>query len=136
LLHVGIAGAGRSSGLEPPQLVVGSVAVYEDLLPTAGLAPREVGPDERLRRAVHGALPEAVSCRIGTTGRVGGVSECPVEAMEGFAVLRAAELAGLPAVELRAISNLVDDERANWRIEEALAALAAAIPRLRAGISL
>jgi len=32
-----------------------------------------------------------------------------VESMEGFAVLRAAELAGVPAVEVRGISNLVGD---------------------------
>ena len=76
------------------------------------------------------ALPDAVLLPIGTTGWVGGGSECPVEAMEGFAVLRAAELAGVPAVELRAVSNFVDDARADWRIDEALTALAAAIPRL------
>jgi nucleoside phosphorylase len=51
--------------------------------------------------------------------------------MEGFAVLRAAELAGVPAVEVRAISNDVDEpDRARWRFEDALAALAQALPRL------
>jgi futalosine hydrolase len=134
LLHVGIAGAHVSSNLKPPQLVVGSVAVYEDLRLTTGLAPREVRPDARLLRVAHVALPEAASRAIGTTGRVGGGSECPVEAMEGFAVLRAAELAGVPAVELRAVSNVVDDVRADWRIEEALRELAAAIPRVLAEI--
>lgn len=136
ILHVGIAGAQRSSGLEPPKLVVGSAAVYEDLRLTTELSPREALPDERLRLAVHDALPEAVSLPIGTTGRVGGSSECPVEAMEGFAVLRAAALAGVPAVELRVVSNLVDDARVDWRIEEALAGLAGAIPRVLAALSL
>jgi futalosine hydrolase len=38
-----------------------------------------------------------------------------VEAMEGFAVLRAAQLAGVPAIELRAISNRCGaPERADW----------------------
>ncbi len=32
-----------------------------------------------------------------------------VESMEGFAVLRAAEIAGVPAVEIRGISNVVGD---------------------------
>ncbi len=136
MLHVGIAGAYRTSGLEPPQLVLGSVAIYEDLHLTTGLAPREASPDRGLLQAVNEALPEAVLLPIGTTAQVGGGKECPVEAMEGFAVLRAAALAGVPAVELRAIANLVEDARADWRIEEALAALAGAIPRLVAALSL
>jgi futalosine hydrolase len=41
-----------------------------------------------------------------------------IESMEGFAVLRAAQLAGVPAVEVRGISNVVGD-RANsaWDFE-------------------
>jgi futalosine hydrolase len=51
--------------------------------------------------------------------------------MEGFGVLRAAELAGVPAVEVRAISNLVAErDRARWRFDESLAALTAAVPPL------
>ena len=136
VLHVGIAGAHRASGLQPPQLVLGSVAIYEDLHLTTGLAPREASPDDGLLRAAREAVPEAALLPIGTTGRVGGGAECPVEAMEGFAVLRAAALAGVPAVELRAISNLVEDARADWRIDDALAALAGSIPRLLAVCSL
>jgi len=55
--------------------------------------------------------------------------------MEGFAVLRAAELAGVPAVEVRSVSNLVEDDWADWRIEEALDALAQALPALVDSIS-
>ena len=120
---------------QPPQLVLGSVAIYEDLRLTTGLAPREASPDGALVRAAREALPEAVLLPIGTTARVGGGDECLVEAMEGFAVLRAAALAGVPALELRAISNLVEDARADWRIEEALAALAQALPGLIASIT-
>ena len=36
-----------------------------------------------------------------------------VESMEGFAVLRAAQLAGVPALELRGVSNLVGDRGTN-----------------------
>ncbi len=136
VLQVGIAGAHRASGLEPPQLVLGSVAIYEDLRLTTGLSPREASPDDGLLQAAHTALPDAVLLPIGTTARVGGGSECSVEAMEGFAVLRAAALAGIPAIELRAISNLVEDARGDWRIDDALAALAVAIPRLIAALSL
>ena len=46
-------------------------------------------------------------------------------------MLRAAALAGVPAVELRAISNAVDEpDRSRWRFDDALAALAAAVERL------
>jgi futalosine hydrolase len=36
-----------------------------------------------------------------------------VESMEGFAVLRAARVAGVPAIEIRGISNLVGDRASN-----------------------
>jgi futalosine hydrolase len=127
LLHVGIAGA---RGLEPPQLVIGSEAVYED----AGdgpLVPGRVRPDATLLEHARRALPDAQVLPIGTSARVGGTSGCTVEAMEGFAVLRAAELAGVPALEVRAISNDVDEpDRARWRFDAALAALDDALPRL------
>jgi len=134
VLHVGIAGAHPASGLNPPQLVVGAVAVYEDLSQTTGLSPVEAEPDAELAALVRRVLPEAVVLPIGTTGRVGGSDLCPVEAMEGFAVLRAAALADVPAVEVRAISNLVDDAREDWRIEEALAALDGALASVLASL--
>jgi nucleoside phosphorylase len=55
--------------------------------------------------------------------------------MEGFGVLRACELADVPAVEVRAISNHFEDNRADWKIEQALAALAQALPALVASIT-
>jgi futalosine hydrolase len=94
-----------------------------------------VAPDPRLLDAARSVLPDADVLPIGTTARVGGGNACPVEAMEGFAVLRAAELAGVPAVEVRAISNLVDDRRDDWRLDEALDALGQALPGLLAAIT-
>jgi futalosine hydrolase len=73
---------------------------------------------------------------IGTTARVGGSvlsqgAGCEVEAMEGYAVLRAAALAGVPAVEVRVLSNAVGEpDRAKWRFDEAKDALAGALPAL------
>ena len=127
LLHVGIAGA---RGIPVPQLVIGSEAVYEDAL-VGGLVPERERPDPRLVDAAQRALPEARVLPIGTSARVGGTSSCDVEAMEGFAVLRAARLAGVPAVEVRAVSNEIDEpDRTRWRFDDALAALDAALPRL------
>jgi nucleoside phosphorylase len=131
LLHVGIAGA---RGIPASTLVIGSVAVYEDA--HGPLVPVRVEPDAELLAAAQRALPGAQVLPIGTSARVGGTSACEVEAMEGFAILRAASLAGVPAVEVRAVSNEVDDtDRAQWRFDDALAALAEAIPRLLAELA-
>jgi nucleoside phosphorylase len=129
LLHVGIAGA---RGIPVPQLVIGSEAVYEDAL-AGGLVAERERPDPRLVDAAQRALPEALVLPIGTSARVGGTSSCEVEAMEGFAVLRAARLTGVPAVEVRAVSNEIDEpDRSRWRFDDALDALSAALPRLLA----
>ena len=128
VLHVGIAGARRGCGVVVPALVVGSEAVYSDL--TSQLSKRSVAAAPELVAAARRALPDASVQPIATTARVGGGS-LDVEAMEGFAVLRAAELAGVPAVEVRAIANEIEEpDRASWRFEEAFAAIAAATPRL------
>jgi futalosine hydrolase len=129
LLHVGIAGA---RGVEAPQLVIGSEAVYEDAA-GGGLVPARARPDEALLAAARRALPDAQVLPIGTSARVGGTTGCTIEAMEGFAVLRAAELAGVAAVEVRAVSNRIDEpDRSRWRFDDALAALQDALPRLLA----
>jgi futalosine hydrolase len=129
VLHVGIAGART---LPAPSLVIGSESVYEDAA-RGGLVRERVAPDARLLEAARRALPDAPVLPIGTSARVGGTQACEVEAMEGFAVLRAAELAGVPAVEVRAVSNEIDEpDRERWRFDDALAALAASLPRLLA----
>jgi nucleoside phosphorylase len=134
VLHVGIAGA-RS--LPPPSLVLGSEAIYADVLDPGSKFPRvtTAAPDRALLEAALAELPEAYVLPIATTGRVGGGAVAEVEAMEGFAVLRAAALAGVPALEVRAISNPVGEpDRARWQIDEALSALAASVPKLIAAL--
>ena len=84
-----------------------------------------------LLRAVQRALPDAVTLSIGTSARVGGTVLCDVEAMEGFGVLRAAQLAGVPAIEVRAISNEIEErDRARWHFDAAFAAITAVTPPL------
>lgn len=144
VLHVGIAGARRASGLVPPTLVIGTAAHYTDLAIPASWAPSVLAPDAALVTAARRALPEAVTRAIGTSARVGGTigstigntagrttHDVEVEAMEGFAVLRAAQLAGVPALEVRAISNAIEEtDRARWAFDAAFAAIVAATPRL------
>jgi hypothetical protein len=130
LLQFGIAGA---QTLPPGSLALGSEAVYCDVLDPEARIPRveRVGADAGLLERARRVLPDAHVLPIGTTARVGGGTTCEVEAMEGFGVLRAAAVAGVPALELRAISNLVaDTDRGLWHIEEALDALRAVLPPL------
>jgi nucleoside phosphorylase len=105
--------------------VIGTRAVYRDL--AAAIPVESVAlPDPALVAAARAALPDAAACEIVTTAAVGS-SDGPVEAMEGFAVLRACALARVPAIEVRVISNAVGEpDRSAWDIPGALAALAAA----------
>jgi len=132
VLDVGLAGA---VGVPSGSLVIGSESRYDDLAAEWPVVDR-LEPDARLLAAACAALPGAPLLPIRTSASVGGfrntVSQGQlVEAMEGFGVLRACELAGVPAVELRAISNSPDEgDRARWRFDDAFAALAAALDRL------
>ena len=158
VLHVGLAG-GR--GLEPGTLVVGTQALYADIAAAIPVVSR-IEPDPELLAVVRGALPEALALPIATSAAVGrlrgsepqsrpgaagaanrGVGRLSgsepqsarVEGMEGFAVLRACALAGVPAVELRALSNeLGEEDRSRWDVPLALEALAGALPPVLAAI--
>lgn len=130
ILHVGIAGA---QTLPQASLVLGSEAVYCDVLDPLARIPRveREKPDVGLLATARRVLADAKVLPIGTTGRVGGGAGCEVEAMEGFGVLRAAALADVPALELRAISNPVTEaDRDRWRVDDALDVLRAALPPL------
>jgi nucleoside phosphorylase len=130
VLHVGIAGA---PDLEPLSVVIGTEAVYADIVDPASTMPRveRAHPGRQLVEAARRALPDAHVLPITCSAWVGGGGDCQVEAMEGFSVLRAAELAGVPAVEVRTISNRpADSDRSLWRIEDALARLGEIVPLL------
>jgi futalosine hydrolase len=133
VLHVGVAG-GR--GLALRSLVIGAEAVYCDLSASVRLVDR-VSADSRLVAAAQHVVPAAPVLPIGTSAAVGGADhDVTVEAMEGFAVLRAAVLAGVPAIEMRAISNEIGDaDRSRWQVAEAIEALSRETPALIAQFS-
>jgi futalosine hydrolase len=131
LLHVGIAGARRARGLAPGTLIIGTESYYSDLAIPSHFAPSSLAAPPSLVAALASAVPDAQSMPIGTSARVGGSSACDVEAMEGFAVLRAAQLAGVPAIEVRAISNEIEElDRSRWHFDLAFDAITNATPRL------
>lgn len=133
LLHVGIAGA---RGLAISTAVIGTTSLYCDIAAAIPVVDR-VAPDPRLLAELRAAFPDLPALPIGTSACVGGTGhDLQVEAMEGFGVLRAAELAGVPAVEVRVIANEIDEpDRAKWRFDDALATLSELLPRLVAVVS-
>jgi nucleoside phosphorylase len=135
VLHVGLAGARRGAGVPVGAIVLGTRAIYCDLVAELASLERDLEPDAGLLAALRAALPEAHALPIGTSAAVGGTTGAPVEAMEGFAVLRACAQAGVPAVELRVIANEVEEaDRARWDFRGALAVLADVGPRALAAL--
>jgi futalosine hydrolase len=119
LLHVGIAGARRGGGVPLLATVIGTQAIDCD----GDSEP--IAPDARLLALARRALPEALALPIGTSARVGGTNGVAVEAMEGHAVLSACMDEGVPALEVRVVSNEIEEpDRGLWRFDDALAELA------------
>ncbi len=131
VIHVGVGG---SRGLTPGTVVVGSEAFYCDLGAEIPVVDR-IRADSSLVAEVQAAVPEAVVLPIATSAFVAGSKRIAetfrVEGMEGFGVLRACQLAGVPGVEVRVISNDVGEgNRALWMMRRALDVLDGILPRL------
>lgn len=98
---------------------------------TLGLATHTYYSGQQL---THTAITLLRRCKGITVNRVHGDNRTiattiaridpDTESMEGAAVLYAAQQAGLPAVQIRAISNYVERrDKRNWRIPEAIESL-------------
>jgi futalosine hydrolase len=73
---------------------------------------------------LHGITVARVTSSDATALRLADELGAQVESMEGFAALRAAAIAGVPAVELRGISNRCGDrERSGWNFAAGIAGL-------------
>lgn len=145
VMSVGIAGGFIDVG----RLAIADTIVAADLgaeSPDGFIALDELGfgtatiPVDPSRLAAR--LPKAAVGPILTVSTVTGTATSAAalrarypaavaEAMEGFGVAMAARAWGLPALELRAISNAIGPrDRSAWRIGPALAALAQALQTL------
>ncbi|MET9531018.1 futalosine hydrolase [Streptomyces sp. NPDC006649] len=145
------AGIGGGFHAAPGSLLVADAIVAADLgaeTPDGFVPVTELGfgsvehrPPAALVRAVAdatGATPGTVltaSTVTGTAERAAGLlaahPAAVAEAMEGFGVAEAAAQAGVPVLEIRAVSNAVGPrDRDAWRIGDALAALTAAFGKL------
>ena len=157
VLSVGVAGSlpGLEPALDPGALVIGSESVYheEGLLAPDGFRDMTglgfpLGPFEGNRIPADPDLLESLR-PLGTCGPIATVASCSgtdeaahevrrrtsalVEAMEGAAVLHAALLQGVPAIELRAVSNTTGDrDQQVWDLPAAFDGLATAMPLVEA----
>jgi futalosine hydrolase len=131
VVNAGIAGVFRSRGSVGDAFVVASEALADFgleggaplALPggarlvdridaDAGLVARGVAAGLRIG---HGLTVAQVTTTDATAARLRQRYDADLESMEGFAVLRAAADAGIPAVEVRGISNYVGDRaRSEW----------------------
>lgn len=142
VVSVGIAGG---LGVPVGGLILGTASVAADLgaeapdgflsLEDLGLGSSTVECDADLVERLATRLPDAVRGPVLTVATATGTAAraewlrtrhpaAVAEAMEGFGVATAAARAGVPFVEVRAISNAVGPrDRAAWRIGDALTAL-------------
>jgi futalosine hydrolase len=151
VLSVGLAGALPGSNLQIGDIIAADTCVYaeegiatpdgfHDMAtlgwPLGDFEGNEVpcGPD--LLRRLSDVLP---ICRIATVATCSGTdalaneiasrTHCVAEAMEGAAVVHAARLLEVPAIEIRVISNTTGDRGLQkWDREAALRSLAEAMP--------
>lgn len=131
VVNVGIAGVRRDAGIPLLGVVVANRCIYSDVdLPNhLRRAPEE--PSVDLVAAIAAAVPGSFVATVATTAGVGQGRGADVEAMEGYAVARAAALAGVRAIEVRVISNHIDEpDRCLWRFDDAFATVRAITPQL------
>lgn len=82
-------------------------------------------------RVGTGLTVAAVTTSLARATALAARFDADVETMEGFAVLRAAAAAGVPAIELRGISNTVGPRgESGWDFERGAQAVAASLDRL------
>lgn len=132
VVNAGIAGAMRGVAAVGDGVVVGEEIMEIDLetggrlsLPPGNVIADRVPSDGQLLELitslgfplVRGITVPRVTATDATAVRL-RERGAEVESMEGFAVLRAAQLAGVPALEVRGISNIVGDrDRSEWSFE-------------------
>jgi futalosine hydrolase len=138
VINAGIAGAFPGVAHVGDGVVVGE-ELYEIqqengaplVLPPGNLVADRVPADAQLIEAITAlgfpllrgiTVSEVTSSEVTATHLRGRGAE--IESMEGFAVLRAAQLAGVPAIEVRGISNIVGDRaKSEWNFDAGISGL-------------
>lgn len=138
VINAGIAGAFAGSAKVGDGIVVGEEFMELNLetgekisLPDGNIIVDRVPADGQFAEMIsslgfpmlRGVTVSRVTSTDATAERL-KARGAEVESMEGFAVLRAAQLAGIPAIEVRGISNYVGDRsHSEWNFEAGLLGL-------------
>lgn len=131
VILAGIAGAYPGSGLAPGDCVLVASERVIDLgaVRDGGFTPLY---QKEYTCAVASKTMTAVA---GNTVNCGGREEesagnAQVESMEGAAFFAVCSALGIPFAEVRAVSNMTTDSRAEWQMDKAVASLAAGVEKL------
>ena len=151
VLSVGLAGALPGSNLQIGDIIAADTCVYaeegiatpdgfHDMAtlgwPLGDFEGNEVPCAPDLLRRLSDVLPIGRIATVATcsgtdtlANEIASRTRCVAEAMEGAAVVHAARLLKVPAIEIRVISNTTGDrELQKWDREAALTSLAEAMP--------
>lgn len=155
VINFGVAGAFLDTGVglldiclaERETLADLGVCLGDEILPLSGLAPQAELPlhEDLLRQAESALLQAAIPYFKGTFATVNSVSGTAArgnflrdrvggicENMEGAAVARICLDFSLPCLELRCVSNMVEDRNtARWQLDDAIAKGAEALAALQ-----
>ena len=149
VLNIGIAGAFEGRAAVGESCVVAADFVELDrengealrLPPGDRLYSRAQSDPSLVEMLAESGIPQRTGVTVSRVTTAASTCErlsalgAEIESMEGFAVLRAAELAHVRALELRGISNLVGPRASEtWNVAAAFAALADATHRLFASV--
>jgi len=158
VVNAGVAGVLPGGKLAIGDTVVASACVYaeEGLVTPAGFADmaamgfslgdfqgNAVPVDDRLLSRLAGLFHTGAIATVATCSGTDAAAEtvarrtgAVAEAMEGAAVVHAARRLGVPAIELRVISNTTGDrENQEWDLAGALAALGRSVSEALAALS-
>ena len=138
VIGAGIAGAFRGVANVGDGVVIGEEIIDLNLetgerivLPDGAVIADRVPADAQLIEAITAlGFPQVRGITVTQVTSTDATAErlrqrgAEVETMEGFAILRAAQLAGVPAVGIRGISNIVGDrDKSEWNFEAGLTGL-------------
>ena len=158
VLNAGVAGVLPGGTLAMGDTVVASACVYveEGMVTPAGFADmaamgfslgdfegNTVPVDDRLLSRLAGLFHTGTIATVATCSGTDAAAEsvaertgAVAEAMEGAAVVHAARRMGVPAIELRVISNTTGDRNSQtWDLAGALAVLGTSVGRALAALS-
>ena len=150
---VGVAGALPGAELQLGETIVAEACIYAEEglqtpdafldmqamgFPLGDFTGNRVPVDPGLLRRLQGHAPTGLIATVATCSGsdlqadlVARRTSAVAEAMEGAAVVHAARRLGVPAMEVRAISNTTGDrDRQQWDIGKAIAALGSALPAI------